>query len=107
MRRPARVHLRMLASAMASGFTREQVLAVAALANLELDASEVELFARQLGDILAYADQVQQVDTTDVAPTAHVMPLHAAERDDRVAPCLDRCEALANAPEASRETGLF
>jgi aspartyl-tRNA(Asn)/glutamyl-tRNA(Gln) amidotransferase subunit C len=92
---------------MASGLTREQVLAVAALANLELEASEVELFARQLGDILAYADQVQQVDTTGVAPTAHVLPRHEAERDDEVQPSLDRHEVLANAPDAALDAGFF
>ena len=60
----------MLASGMPPGFTREQVMAMAALANLELEPAEIELFARQLGDILAYADEVQQVDTTGVPPTA-------------------------------------
>ena len=67
-------------------FTREQVSAIAALAHLELDASEIELFARQLADILAYAEQVQQVDTTGVPPTAHVLARHAAERADEVRP---------------------
>ena len=47
--------------------------AIAALANLELDPSEIELFARQLGDILAYADEVQQIDTTGVPPTTSVV----------------------------------
>src|SRR3979490_121331 len=48
---------RMLAFAMAGGFTRTDVAAIAALANLELDAFELELFARQLGDIPASPDQ--------------------------------------------------
>ena len=43
----------MLASGMPAEFTRDQVAAIAALAHLELDASELDLFARQLGDILA------------------------------------------------------
>ncbi len=57
---------------MPAEFTRAQVEAVAALANLELDEHEIDLFARQLGDILAYANQVQQIDTTGVPPTASV-----------------------------------
>jgi len=96
-----------LAFAMPGQFSSAQVEAIAALAHLELEASEVELFARQLGDILAYADQVQQVDTTGIPPTAHVVVRHGADRPDQVGPCLDRDAALANAPDADRRAGLF
>ena len=92
---------------MSSGFTREQVAAIAALANLRLEVSELDLFARQLGDILAYADEVQQIDTTGVPPTASVVPQHAVDRPDEVRPSLDRDEALANAPDAAPDAGLF
>src|SRR5256712_13634825 len=92
---------------MSSGFTREQVAAIAALANLRLEVSELDLFARQLGDILAYANEVQQIDTTGVPPTASVVTRHAADRPDEVRPCLDRDEALANAPDAALDAGLF
>jgi aspartyl-tRNA(Asn)/glutamyl-tRNA(Gln) amidotransferase subunit C len=90
---------------MAAGFTRAQVEAIAALANLELTPGEVELFARQLGDILAYADEVQQVDTAGVPPTARVATRHASDRPDQVGPSLDRDAALANAPDAARDAG--
>jgi aspartyl-tRNA(Asn)/glutamyl-tRNA(Gln) amidotransferase subunit C len=92
---------------MPSGFTREQVAAVAALANLELDPAEVDLFARQLGDILAYADEVQQVDTTGVPPTAIIVTRHSSDRPDEVRAMLDRDEALANAPDPEHRTGFF
>ena len=92
---------------MASGFSREQVEAVASLAHLELSESEIELFARQLGDILDYATQVQSIDTTGVPPTASVVSRHSADRTDSVAPSLDRPDALANAPDASAQAGLF
>ena len=101
------MHLFGLAFAMAATFSRDQVAAIAALANLELEASELELFARQLTDILAYADEVQQVDTTGVPPTASVVTRHVSDRPDDVRPSLDRTEALANAPDAAPETGLF
>jgi len=87
-------------------FSREQVTAIAALANLELDPAEVELFARQLGEILAYAQQVQQVDTTGVPPTAAVVT-RPTERRDETRPCLDVRDALANAPDAAADAGLF
>ncbi|PYQ71509.1 MAG: Asp-tRNA(Asn)/Glu-tRNA(Gln) amidotransferase GatCAB subunit C [Acidobacteria bacterium] len=92
---------------MSSGFTREQVAAVAALANLRLEVSELDLFARQLGDILAYAAEVQQIDTTGVPPTATVVTRHAADRDDEVRPSLDRETAIAAAPDPAVDAGFF
>lgn len=88
-------------------FSRAEVEAIAALANLELNDSEIELFARQLGDILEYANQVQNIDTTGVPPTASVVTRHSADRPDEVRPSLDRDEALANAPDGSLQAGLF
>jgi aspartyl-tRNA(Asn)/glutamyl-tRNA(Gln) amidotransferase subunit C len=94
---------------MPAEFTRAQVEAIAALANLELDPSEVEMFARQLGAILAYADQVQQVDTSGVPPTAYGVGPASADRRDCVVPSLTIAEVLANAPESeqSRSGGGF
>ena len=92
---------------MPAGFTRDQIAAVAALAHLELDASEIDLFARQLGDILAYAEVVQQIDTTGVPPTASVLARQGADRLDEVRPSLDRDEALAAAPDAAIDAGFF
>jgi aspartyl-tRNA(Asn)/glutamyl-tRNA(Gln) amidotransferase subunit C len=83
------------------------VEAIAALAHLELDESEIDLFARQLGDILEIANQVQRIDTTGVPPTASVMTRHAADRPDNVTPSLERVAALANAPDREPGAGLF
>ena len=92
---------------MAAEFTREQVRAIAALAQLELGPDELELFARQIGEILAYAEEVQRVDTTGVPPTASVVTRHESDRDDMIAPSLSGDDALGNAPDAAREAGLF
>jgi aspartyl-tRNA(Asn)/glutamyl-tRNA(Gln) amidotransferase subunit C len=92
---------------MPAGFTRAEVRAIAALAQLELDDQELDLFARQLGDILEYATQVQQIDTAGVPPTASIVTTHQADRPDSVRPSLPRAEALANAPDASIASGLF
>jgi aspartyl-tRNA(Asn)/glutamyl-tRNA(Gln) amidotransferase subunit C len=92
---------------MTPSFTRAQVEAVAALARLELDEREIELFAKQLGDILEYARQVQRIDTTGVPPTESVLGRYAADRADQLAPPLPREEALANAPDAAPAAGLF
>jgi aspartyl-tRNA(Asn)/glutamyl-tRNA(Gln) amidotransferase subunit C len=92
---------------MSSEFTREQVAAVAALANLRLEPAELDRFARQLGNILAYAAEVQQIDTTGVPPTATVVTRHAADRDDEVCPSLDRDTAIAAAPDPALDAGFF
>jgi aspartyl-tRNA(Asn)/glutamyl-tRNA(Gln) amidotransferase subunit C len=92
----------MLAFAMPAEFTRAQVEAIAALAHLELDPAEVEMFARQLGDILAYADQVQQVDTSGVPPTTYGVGQHSVDRPDQVVPSLAIDDVIANAPDSDR-----
>ncbi len=92
---------------MASALTSDDVRRVAALAHLDLTEAEVDTFTRQLGDILEYARQVQAIDTSGVPPTSHVLAGAPVERDDLVEPCLDRGAALAAAPDAAPEAGLF
>jgi aspartyl-tRNA(Asn)/glutamyl-tRNA(Gln) amidotransferase subunit C len=80
---------------------------IAALAHLELTDEEKPLFTKQLADILAYAEQLQAVDTSGVPATAHVDAAQRRERDDEPRPSLSVDEALANAPDAARDAGLF
>ena len=65
--------------------TREEVLHVAHLARLSLKPEEIELFTRQLNDILAYVEKLQELDTDGVPPMAHVLPVFNAFREDEVA----------------------
>ncbi len=92
---------------MSTTLTIADVERIATLALLELTADEKQLFTRQLADILAYAEQLQAVDTSGVAATAHVLIEHPVERDDDPRPSLPVSEALANAPDADVEAGLF
>jgi aspartyl-tRNA(Asn)/glutamyl-tRNA(Gln) amidotransferase subunit C len=80
---------------------------VAALAHLELTPEERELYTRQIAEILAYAEQVREVETTGVPPTSHVLTPAMRARPDEERPCLDQRESLANAPDAQRSAGLF
>ena len=59
--------------------SREDVMKVAALANLELTDAEVETFRGQLDDILTYIDKLNEIDTSNVEPMAQVL---AASADD-------------------------
>ena len=90
-----------------SQFTVTDVERIAALAQLELTAGEKQLFTKQLADILAYAEQVQAIDTSGVAATAHVLAENPVEREDALRPGLTTGEAVANAPDADAEAGLF
>jgi aspartyl-tRNA(Asn)/glutamyl-tRNA(Gln) amidotransferase subunit C len=99
----------MLAFGMPAELTRDDVLNIAALANLRLEAEEIDLFAQQLRHVLAYADEILQVDTAGVAPTATVVARSAVDRGDELRPSLDIADTLANAPDPddSREAGGF
>jgi aspartyl-tRNA(Asn)/glutamyl-tRNA(Gln) amidotransferase subunit C len=92
---------------MPTHLTIADVERIAALAQLELTDEEKELFTRQLGDILGYAEQVQAIDTSGIEPTAHVNAAQRTERDDVPRPSLPVDEALANAPDSARDAGLF
>jgi aspartyl-tRNA(Asn)/glutamyl-tRNA(Gln) amidotransferase subunit C len=81
-----------------STISRKDVERTAALAMLELDAAEIEGMTRDLGRILAYADQLQSVDTTGIEPTAHAIPLATPTRADTATPGIDPDLALMNAP---------
>jgi len=89
-----------------SALTREDVQRIADLARLELSVEELDLFTRQLGDILTYVEQIRALDTTGVAPTSQVLN-RPVDRDDVPAPTLSRAELLGNAPDAAIESGLF
>jgi aspartyl-tRNA(Asn)/glutamyl-tRNA(Gln) amidotransferase subunit C len=92
---------------MADTLTRADVERIAALARLELTPDEVTLFAGQLTAILAYADQVQRVDTSAVPMAPAPDPAGTAMRDDEPVGSLDRDVLLDQAPAADRAAGLF
>ncbi len=85
--------------------TKEQVEHVALLARLELNEEEKDKYARQLNDILGYIEMLDRLDTENVPPMAHVLPLQNVFREDRVGEHMSNEDALANAP--AREEGSF
>jgi aspartyl-tRNA(Asn)/glutamyl-tRNA(Gln) amidotransferase subunit C len=82
---------------------RKDVEHVARLARLALTDAELETMREQLNGILAYIDKLNELDTANVEPTSHAVPMVNVMRDDVEAPCLPRDEALANAPDRSGE----
>jgi aspartyl-tRNA(Asn)/glutamyl-tRNA(Gln) amidotransferase subunit C len=66
---------------------------------------EKEKFTEQLNAILEHADALNKLDTSNIQPTAHPLPLQNVFREDIAKPGFSNEEALANAPE--REDGYF
>lgn len=85
--------------------SREEVLHIATLCRLYLSEDEVERFREQLSDILQNFEILQQVDTSDITPTAYPIPLENVVREDEIAPSFTRDDILANAP--CQEGGYF
>ena len=85
--------------------SRADVEHVATLSRLALTDDEIEQLTGELGAILDYAAEVSALDTADVPPTAHPLPLVNVFRPDEPRPGLDRDEVLAQAPAA--EDGQF
>ncbi|PYQ20428.1 MAG: Asp-tRNA(Asn)/Glu-tRNA(Gln) amidotransferase GatCAB subunit C [Acidobacteria bacterium] len=82
----------------------ETVDHVARLAHLSLTDEERQTFARQLDEVLAYAESIQALDTRDVEPMSHAGGSEVL-RDDTPLPELPREQALAAAPDA--DGGLY
>jgi len=78
---------------------RAEVERIAQLARLALTEEEVTRLGRELGAILEWVRQLEELDVSAVDPTAHAVPLAAPLREDAPRPGLTRDDALANAPE--------
>ncbi|GER70689.1 aspartyl/glutamyl-tRNA(Asn/Gln) amidotransferase subunit C [Weizmannia acidilactici] len=79
--------------------SKEQVKHVANLARLEMSEAEVEKFTKQLGDIIHFAESLNELDTTGVPPTTHVLEIRNVMREDVVEEGLPRDLVLKNAPD--------
>ncbi|MFA5367484.1 MAG: Asp-tRNA(Asn)/Glu-tRNA(Gln) amidotransferase subunit GatC [Dehalococcoidia bacterium] len=84
---------------------REDVLHIAALCRMNLNDEEIERFRGQISNILDNFEILQQVDTTDVPPTAYPISLSNVTREDETASSYSQSDILANAPH--REDGQF
>ncbi len=79
--------------------SKEEIEHIASLARLSLSEKEKELFGSQLSSILNYMEKLNELDTKDIEPTSHVLPLSNVMRDDIPRPSIPREDALLNAPD--------
>ena len=83
--------------------SQETVEKVSLLARLQLPAAELSRMTDQLGRILEYIEQLDELDTEHVEPLAHAGDVTNVFAADEVQPSLERGEALANAPKHDAE----
>ena len=84
---------------------KEEVKHVAKLARLELTDEEVNKYSQQLGSILQYIKQMNEVNTTKIEPMPHAIPVYNVMREDIVKYEQTKEELMANAP--FEEDGFF
>jgi len=82
-----------------------QVIKVGRLSRLELSEAEAAEFTGQLGAILEYMAKMNELDTTNVRPLAHCLPMSNCFREDRIKESLGSEKTLGNAPQ--REGNFF
>jgi aspartyl-tRNA(Asn)/glutamyl-tRNA(Gln) amidotransferase subunit C len=89
--------------------SREDVLRVAELANLELTEAEIETYGAQLASILSYCEKLNELDTANVEPLAQILVARREEKDkdgdqhlreDRARDAAVIREVVSRAPEA-------
>lgn len=74
---------------------------VAKLACIDLTEEEKDLFHGQLDQVLHYVEQLNELDVSDVEPTAHAIPVFNVFRKDEVGTSLNHQDVMANAPSAA------
>ena len=85
--------------------SRKEVENTAELARLEFNEGELEKFTNDLGKILEYIEDLNELDTENVEPTTHAIEVTAPLREDETNQLITIEEALQNAPE--REDDFF
>ncbi len=85
--------------------TIKDVEHVAKLARLELTEDEKVKFSKQLGDVLTYVEQMNEIDTDGVEPMSHAIPIVNVMREDEVVSVNTKEELMQNAP--LKEDGFF
>jgi aspartyl-tRNA(Asn)/glutamyl-tRNA(Gln) amidotransferase subunit C len=85
--------------------SKETVKYVADLSRIELKSEELEKLSKQLQAILDFIDKLSEIDTKDIPPTSHILPISNILREDKPAKSLLVDKALGNAP--AREGNFF
>lgn len=81
--------------------TREEIEHVSKLARLNLTDIEIDSLTEDMDAILDYVEQLNSLETDDIIPTSHAVPMENAFRDDVCKSGFTTEQALSNAPDAT------
>ena len=90
---------------MGKKIDRTEVRKVAKLARLDLTDVDIDEFTDQLSAILEYVEKMNELDTANVEPLAHCLPISNVFREDKAGESIGTEKALENAPQ--RDGGFF
>ncbi|MFD1737895.1 Asp-tRNA(Asn)/Glu-tRNA(Gln) amidotransferase subunit GatC [Bacillus salitolerans] len=82
-----------------SRISKDEVKHVAHLARLAITEEEAGKFQKQLDAIITFAEQLNELDTDNIAPTSHVLDMKNVLREDKPGKGLPLDEVLKNAPD--------
>ncbi len=85
--------------------TQENVEYVAKLARLHISEEQKEKLTEDMAAIITFADKLSEIDTGDIRPAAHAIPVSNVFREDEIKQSIDRELLLKNAPQ--KEAGCF
>lgn len=81
--------------------TKDDIESVAYLSRLELSEEEKDKFTGHINRLLEHFERLQQLDTEDVEPTSHVIPVYNVFRKDESRPSLPAEEVVSNGPQVA------
>jgi aspartyl-tRNA(Asn)/glutamyl-tRNA(Gln) amidotransferase subunit C len=84
---------------MPEKLTEETAHRIAFLARIKLSGGEAAGFAAQMSSILDYMEKLNRLDTKNIEPTSHVVPIENVMRKDKAGKSLPVEESLRNAPD--------
>lgn len=88
-----------------SKISKDQVKHVANLARLAINEEEAEKYSEQLSAIIDFSEQLNELDTSNVEPTTHVLDMKNVMRKDEPKEWISKEDALKNAPD--KQDGQF
>lgn len=83
--------------------SKEEVQKIAKLSKLKLSDKEIDLYSKQMSQIIDYVSQLNNVDTSNIKPLSSVIDNNNVIRKDNIKPSLDKSITLKNAPESDEE----
>ncbi len=81
--------------------SKDEIASIAHLSRLELSQEETDGFTSHINVLLEHFQTLQELDTSGIEPTSHVIPVFNVFRDDEVRESLSPEDVVANGPQVA------